>query len=608
MLSRLIAVFAVVVVAFCCARGVAQEKAGRRPNVIVILSDDQGWGDLSVHGNTNLATPNIDSLAKDGALLERFFVCPVCSPTRAEFLTGRYHARGGVRGVSTGQERLNLDERTIAQTFKAAGYATGAFGKWHNGLQSPYHPNDRGFDEYYGFCSGHWGDYFGPPLEHNGKFVKGKGYITDDLTEHAIGFIEQHQQRPFVCYLPLNTPHSPMQVPDSYWDRFKDKELKLLATQPGQEDLAMTRAALAMCENIDWNVGRVLAKLGELKLAENTIVLYFADNGPNSFRWNGGMKGRKGSTDEGGVRSPLLIRWPGKIQPGTRVPQIAGAIDLLPTLADLAGVKVAGEKPLDGRSLKPLLTGAPADWADRTLVQMWNARLSVRTQQYRLDAAGGLFDMVADPGQTRDIAKERPEVAARLQDEAARWRKELVVGTRRVPLPPDGTRSVPATLDERPFTIGFAASTPLPARDGVPHGNVKRSDTAPNCSYFTNWTSTDDRITWDVEVGKAGRYEAVVFYTCPAADVGSTVELSLGSARVQTKVMTAHDPPLYGREHDRAPRRAESFMKDFQPLKLGEFDLPAGRGELALKALAVAGQQVMDVRYVVLNRVGDAGR
>src|SRR5688572_22381242 len=128
----------------------------RRPNIVVILTDDQGWGDLSVHGNANLSTPNIDSLARDGALFERFFVCSVCAPTRAEFLTGRYHARGGVRGVSTGQERLNLDEKTLADAFKAAGYATGAFGKWHNGSQWPYHPNARGFDEYYGFTSGHW--------------------------------------------------------------------------------------------------------------------------------------------------------------------------------------------------------------------------------------------------------------------------------------------------------------------------------------------------------------------------------------------------------------------------------------------------------------------
>src|SRR3954471_9765097 len=369
------------------------QEATRRPNVVVLLSDDQGWGDLSIHGNTNLSTPNIDSLAKDGALFERFFVCPVCSPTRAEFLTGRYHARGGVRGVSTGQERLDLDERTIADTFKAAGYATGAFGKWHNGLQSPYHPNDRGFDEYYGFCSGHWGDYFSPPLRHNNEMVRGHGFTADDFTEHAMTFIEQNRQRPFFCYVPFNTPHSPMQVPDEYWDRFKNKKLEMLHYNPAEEEINFTRAALAMCENIDWNVGRVLKKLDELKLADNTIVVFFADNGANSWGWNGGMRGLKGSADEGGVRSPLLVRWPGHVQPGTRIAQIAGAIDLLPTLCELTGVRPVGDKPLDGTSVAPLLLGTAQEWPDRMIFSHWNGNVSVRTQQYRLDATGRLYDM-----------------------------------------------------------------------------------------------------------------------------------------------------------------------------------------------------------------------
>ena len=574
----------------------------RKPNVLIFLSDDQGWGDLSIHGNKNLSTPNIDSLAKDGALFERFFVCPVCSPTRAEFLTGRYHARTGVRGVSTGQERLDLDERTIADTFKDAGYATAAFGKWHNGLQSPYHPNDRGFGEYYGFCSGHWGDYFSPPLRHNNTLVRGNGYTPDDFADHAIQFIEKNQAQPFFCYVPFNTPHSPMQVPDSYWDRFKNKKLEMLHYDAAQEEIDFTRAALAMCENIDWNVGRVLKRLDELKLADNTIVVYFADNGPNSWRWNDGMKGRKGSTDEGGVRSPLLVRWPKHIASGTKIPQIAGAIDLLPTLADLCGVRIVGNKPLDGVSLKPLLASSTpassAAWPQRTIVTFYGSRLSLRTQQYRFDAGGGqgkkavtntsLFDMTNDPGQKRDLSKERPGIAAQLAAEAKKWRAEL---------------STKAGPDNRPFTVGYSASTPLPARDGVPHGKVQRSDSAPNCSYFTNWTSPDDSMTWDVDVGHEGRYQATVYYTCAAGDVGSTIELSLGSARMQTKVTEAHDPPLYGKEHDRVQRHAESYMKDFKPLQLGTFDLKAGHGELSLRALEVAGKQVMDVRYIILDRV-----
>ncbi len=166
----------------------ANVPAAERPNVLIVLTDDQGWGDLSSSGNTNLSTPAIDSLAKDGAVFDRFYVCPVCSPTRAELLTGRYHVRGGVFSTSAGGERLDLDEKTIAETFKAAGYATGAFGKWHNGMQYPYHPRGRGFDEYYGFCSGHWGDYFDAPLEHNGRLVKGNG-CDSEYCKYRYGFI-----------------------------------------------------------------------------------------------------------------------------------------------------------------------------------------------------------------------------------------------------------------------------------------------------------------------------------------------------------------------------------------------------------------------------------
>lgn len=560
-----------------------QAQQPRRPNVLVILSDDQGWGDLSIHGNTNLATPHIDSIGKDGALFDRFFVCAVCAPTRAEFLTGRYHARGGVRGVSTGQERLNLDEHTIAQTFQAAGYATGAFGKWHNGSQPPYHPNHRGFDEYYGFTSGHWAHYFDTQMDHNGQLTRGKGFIVDDLTDRAMAFMEQNRARPFFCYLPVNTPHSPMQVPEKFYAKFAQFEPAMKATNPAQEDVAFTRAALAMVENLDWNVGRVLAKLKELNLENDTIVVFFCDNGPNSWRWNGGMKGRKGSVDEGGVRSPLLIRWPGRIARGRRVPQIAGAIDLLPTLTALAGIPVKSTKPLDGRSLRPLLFGDGAAWPDRMIFSLQNKQASVRTQQYRLDSLGKLFDMVADPGQTKDVSAERPEEAARLRKAVADWRAEVMLAP-----------------DDRPYPVGHAKLTYLPARDGVPHGGVKRSNQAPNSSYFTNWTTTDGAMTWEVEVRQAGEYDVVMHYTAP--EKGSVVELSLGAARLECAINEAHDPPLYGMREDRAGRGSESYTKDFRPLRLGTMRLAAGRGSLRLRALKVAGPQVADVRYLILTR------
>jgi arylsulfatase A-like enzyme len=566
----------------------AMMRGAERPNVVIFLADDSGWGDYSFTGNTNLRTPNIDSIARSGAVLDRFYVCALCAPTRAEFLTGRYHSRGGVRGVSTGQERLNTDEKTLADAFRAAGYATGAFGKWHNGSQWPYHPNARGFDEYYGFTSGHWGEYFDPPLDHNGRPVRGKGFIADDLTAHAIEFIERHRAKPFLCYIPFNTPHSPWAAPDEFWQRFKDKAIALRASEGGREQLDQTRCALAMMENLDANVGRVLKRLDDLKLADNTIVVYFSDNGPNAWRWNGGMKGIKGSTDEGGVRSVFFLRWPaGGIRPGKVVREITGAIDLLPTLTALAGIKRVGDKPLDGRDISPVLLGNAVDWPERIIFSHQNGNVSARSQRYRLDNRGALFDMVADPGQTKNVATEKTEIATEMARAVAAWRAEVL----------------PKSKDDRPYPVGHAEfpRTPLPARDGVPHAGVKRSAGAPNCSYFVNWTSLDDTMTWDVAVNTAGAYDVEILYTCPLADAGSTIELDFNGAKLTGKVMPGWDPPLYANQ-DTIPRPpGESRMKEFRSLNLGVLRLEKDRGLLTLRALKIPGKSVMDVRQINLT-------
>ena len=569
----------------------------RRPNIIVILADDQGWGDISLHGNPNIETPNIDQLARDGAHFENFYVCAVCSPTRAEFLTGRYHGQMGVYSTSAGGERFDASEQTIGEVFQKAGYQTACYGKWHSGMQYPYHPNARGFGDYYGFCSGHWGNYFDPMLEHNGAIVRGKGFIVDDLFAQAFGFMERNREKPFFVYLALNTPHSPMQVPDQNWDRFKDKEI---VPDPAPENakkqnLEHTRAALAMVENIDDNIERLNQSLDRLGLSEDTLVLFFSDNGPNGSRFNGGMRGRKGSTYEGGLRSPCVVRYPRKIKPGTKVERVAGAVDLLPTLAQFAGIdwKATAKtgKPLDGISVQSDLV-APSDAypkSDRILFSSWRNKASARTQRYRMHHNGQLFDIEKDRGENKDIAQERPEVAARLGKALKEWRE---------------TWEVPGAPQARPITLGHpdAKYTQVPARDATTIGGLKRSNRFPNCSYFLNWTRSEDEIVWDVEVLGSGQHEVELYYACPKEDVGATIELSLGDETFTAKITEAVDGPMIGSPNDRVVR-AEGDVKRWKPMKLGTLQLEPGRKTLRLKATDIPGSQVAEFRLLMLRNL-----
>lgn len=563
---------------------------GKPPNVLVFLTDDQGWGDLSCSGNADLRTPHVDSLKRDGASFDRFYVCPVCSPTRAEFLTGRYHARSGVYSTSAGGERMNLDETTIADLFRKAGYATGAFGKWHNGMQYPYHPNGRGFEEFYGFCSGHWGNYYSPMLERNGRIVKGKGFCVDDFTDQAMDFMEGavSEKKPFFAYLPYNTPHSPMQVPNRFWQRFKERELKMKNESfPRKEIQTHKRSALAMCENLDWNVGRALKKLEELGVAEDTIVVWFHDNGPNGVRWNGGMKGRKGSTDEGGVRSPLFIRWKGRIRAGLEIPQIAGGLDLLPTLCDLAGIAERPKKALDGKSLKPLLDPSSQGWADRILINHWKSKISARNQRFRLDHTGNLYDIENDPKQKTPVNKKHPEVWKQLSEAVGKHRSEFMA-----------TYSV----DKRPFVIAHPDSplTQLPARDAKAHGTIQRSNRFPNCSYFRHWTKVEDKITFSAEVATTGTYRVVLYYA--AKEAGARCELRFGDAKLPFRIEQAHDVPEIGSEQDLHPRM-ESYVKDFKAVVIGNIRLEKGTGELVLQATEIPGKEALEFRMLTLERI-----
>ena len=352
-------------------------------------------------------------------------------------------------------------------------------------------------------------------LEHNGAIVKGEGFLVDDLTNRGIDFISKNQHQPFFLYLPYNTPHSPMQVPDVFWNRFKNRELKMKYQGEEEENENFTKAALAMVENIDFNVGRLTQKLKELGLEENTILIYLSDNGPNDWRWNGGMRGKKGSTDEGGVRTPFFMQWKNKIPKGKTILQIAGAIDILPTLASLVNIEAPIKKQMDGRDLKPLLLEDSPNWNPRPIVNHWQGKTSIRTQKYRLDDANRLYDMDVDPGQLNDVSSSIPVIHDSLVALKKNWLSELGENDNQ--------------KEDRPFTLGHPdfEYTQIPARDGISHGQIKRSNKYPNNTFFTNWISEKDSITWDIEVLADGEFEVELYYTCPDESVGSILELRL---------------------------------------------------------------------------------
>jgi arylsulfatase A len=559
-------------------------KQKKKPNIICILTDDQGWGDVGLHGNPYVSTPTLDKLALSGARLNRFYVSPVCAPTRASLLTGRYHPRTGTHGVTRREEMMRLDETTMAQILRRHGYATGCFGKWHNGAHYPYHPNGKGFDEFFGFCAGHWNNYFNTTLEHNGRKVKTRGYITDVITDEAIQFINTHREQPFFCYIPYNTPHSPFQVPQAYFEKYKSMRL---------DDL--TASVYAMCENIDDNVTRILDTLNSLQLQEDTIVAFLCDNGPNSDRFNGNMRGRKGSLHEGGVRVPCFIRWPGRIEAGLALDELAAHIDLLPTILRLCEIPLPSETVIDGKDLSPLLLQKSAAWPDRMIFHTWRQRGAVRTNRYRLVIDGEnteLYDMLTDPQEQEDISALNPQKTASLKKAYDEWLAEVTKNG----------------YDSLPIPIGYEERSyvELPAHEAILHKTAGKPGISYNDrwgwanDWVTNWTDNRAYPWWPVDIVEDGFYEISLKYTCPATDIGSRIRIEIGQSILEGRITKAYDPPVKP-SPDRVPRK-EVYEKSWAYLNLGALFLKRGQKRLIVRALSRPGNQVMELKSVIVQR------
>jgi len=558
-------------------------KNDLNPNILIILTDDQGWGDLSINGNTNLKTPNIDNIALNGASFERFYVSPVCSPTRAELLSGKFFVRSGVNGVTRGYERMNTDVKLISDFFKGKKYKTGAFGKWHNGSQPPYHPNNRGFDEFYGFTSGHWGNYFDPILEKNGKIIKTEGYINDVITNEAISFIKK-SNKPFLSFISYNTPHSPMQVPDKYSD---GKEILLRGRYSKRENIEKTKAAMGMIENIDENIGNVVRLLKEKGVYENTIIIFFSDNGPNGNRWNNDLKDRKGSTNEGGVRVPFFIQWPKNIKKGLKIKQISSVLDVFPTLLELTGNESLND--LDGISLKRFLDSPSLLDDERTIFSYWNNRISARNNNYILDHENNLYDLVKDFSQYNPIEKDNNPHYQKLLNDKNEWLTKVVNPNKE-------------KLTRRPFTINYntAKYTHLPARDAEINGDLKRSSIHANCSFIENWVNTNDYIFWEIDVLEDGINNIELYYTLEKESVGTEIALEFENQIIKKTIDEFHDPNLVGFEDDKI-ERIESYTKDFKKIKIGKMSFKKGLSRLKLKTTKKVGKKSIDFRLLILK-------
>lgn len=397
----------------------------RQPNVILIITDDQGYGDLGLHGNDKIKTPSLDRLGRESVQLTQFYVMPVCSPTRACLLTGRYNYRTGVVDTYLGRSMMHPDEVTIAEHLRDAGYRTGIFGKWHLGDNYPLRAIDQGFQEAL-VCTGggltqpsdpEGNHYFDPVLFRNGKAEKTKGYCTDIFTDTALQFIEQNKDRPFFCYVAYNAPHTPLEVDEAHVAPYRAM---------GLDDV--TAKVYGMVTNIDDNVGRLMGKLRELKLDENTIVIFLTDNGPQQKRYNAGMRGLKGSVYDGGIRVPCFVRWAGTLNPN-KVDRIAAHVDVTPTLLEICGARNPAGVKLDGRSLLPLLRGDKVEWADRTLYFQWHRgdepepfrACAARSQRWKLVDGKELYDILADPAETKNVADEHPDVVAQMRKGYEAW-------------------------------------------------------------------------------------------------------------------------------------------------------------------------------------------
>ncbi|MBD0400625.1 arylsulfatase [Flammeovirga sp. EKP202] len=559
------------------------------PNVIVILTDDQGWGDFSFTGNEHLSTPHFDQMASESAVLNRFYVSPVCAPTRASVLTGRYHLRTGVSFVTRGRENMRSEEVTIAEAFKSAGYTTGCFGKWHNGAHYPENPQGQGFDTFLGFTSGHWSNYFDTSLEYNGEMIPTKGYITDVLTDSTLAFIDRNKEKPFFAFVPLNAPHTPYQVGDEYYDLYKDIDFGY-----GEKQNKKIATIYGMCKNIDDNVGRIRQYLKENDMEENTILVFLTDNGPQGERYNGPWRGGKTSIHEGGSLVPCTLQWKGKIKPQQKG-ALTAHIDLMPTLLGLAGVEKPSEVAFDGIDLSAYLLEDKTPRSRKLYTHMTGFEITaergaVREGEYRYTTEygkTGLYNLMVDPSETKDLQEQFPEKAKEMKEAFEAWYADVTSAG-------FADLRIPMGYKESPRVV-------LAVHESSGEGDLKFKANENGWAHDWFLVSGDASIQWPIEIVKPSTFNLSLKYAGKAVK-GDMIEVAFGDQIIKKKIKKDFKPIALPTP-DRVMREQEAKEQTWGTLDLGAITLPADKIKTCTLKIHKKGAGVLEVKEIVSRRM-----
>ena len=561
----------------------SMQTSATKPNLLLVLTDDQGYGDLALHGNDTLDTPTLDFLGQEGIRLTRFYVSPVCAPTRASLLTGRYHYRTGTSWVTRNAEAMRSNETTLAELFQANDYRTGCFGKWHNGAHYPQNPHGQGFDDFTGFCAGHLSNYFDPVLEQNGSRKQFPGYINDIVTNEAIEFIKASDEDPFFCYVPYNTPHTPYILPDKFFEKYLNKgcNRKLASTY-------------GMVENIDQNLSRIINALDSMGKLENTLIVFMTDNGPNYDRFNAGMKGRKGWVNDGGVRVPCFFYWKNKFETRT-IDHILSHIDFYKTIEELFNMISIETKHQDGQSFAKLLAEPKASWPDRNLftfsMNFDQFRGSVRNTEWRLVVEGeGQYQLtrMTDTSESIDVKSNYPDIADNLYDEYLLMYENVTRGL-------DGFLPIP---------IGYSTQyeSRLLANEGYLSGGIryKASRWGWAHDWVTGWKSERDTLYWDVEVAQNLTFIPELYYN--ATDTGVVFHLGSQQHLVSGIISRKTNPEIIP-NFEKVPREVEAFEQTWEMLELPPLKLTPSDKTIYLSATNPPILGEVEIKEIVLRAV-----